>query len=116
MRHIGRMAAFLIVAGLVVPCSSSGEEQQFYAGGSRVFGCPPLETLILHGTVPRQQGECTNGPVTRPAVPIEAWVATQVSGAAQTQNERLQRQVDELTARVQALEAALSRSRSGAPK
>jgi BMFP domain-containing protein YqiC len=32
----------------------------------------------------------------------------------QAQNEKLRRQVDELTARVQALEAALTRSKPGA--
>jgi hypothetical protein len=121
MRHIGHMAALLIVAGLVVPCASSGQAPQFYAGtGSnmfRVFGCPALQTLTINGSGPTQQGECTsepNGSTLGPAVPVEAWVATQVSGATRAQNEKLQQQVDELTARVQALEAALSRSRPGA--
>jgi non-ribosomal peptide synthetase component E (peptide arylation enzyme) len=117
MRHIGRMAAFLIVAVLVVPGSSSGQAPQFYARGARVFGCPGLQTLTTNGDGATQQGECTNQPngsTLGAAVPIEAWVAAQVSGAAKVQNEKLQRQIDELTARVQALEAALRRSRPGA--
>jgi hypothetical protein len=52
--------------------------------------------------------------VTGRALPIETWVAASVSGTAKTQNEKMQRQVDELTARVQALEAALSRLPPGA--
>jgi hypothetical protein len=111
------MAAFLTVAGLLVPGSSSGEAPQFYARGARVFGCPGLQLLTTTSDGATQQGECTSGPSGHsfgPAVPIEAWVAAQVSGAAKAQNEKLQRQVDELMARVQALEAALSRSRPGA--
>lgn len=118
MRHLVRLAAFLIVGMMTALCSSTGEAQQFYAGGFRVLGCPPLDTLTYHGTGPTQQGDCTSfqtGLVTGAAVPIEAWVATQMGGGAKPQNETLQRQIDELTARVQALEAALSRSRPGAP-
>jgi len=125
MRHTGRLAASVIVGMMLVifPSSRSGA-QPFYIGGSnnmfRVFGCPPLATLNIHGYGPTQQGDCTSfqtGTVTGPAVPIEAWVTEQVSGAVngvQAQNEKLQRQVDELTARVQALEAALNRSKPGA--
>jgi hypothetical protein len=84
----------------------------------RVFGCAPNATLTLNGTGPAQQGECTiyqTGAVV-PAMPIEAWVSAQVSGAVndlRAQNEKLQRQVDELTARVQALEAAASQPPRG---
>jgi uncharacterized coiled-coil protein SlyX len=42
-------------------------------------------------------------------VPIETWVSAQLSGAVndlRAQNEKLQRQVNELMARVHALEAA----------
>jgi len=41
-------------------------------------------------------------------------VAAQVGGPAKTQNDKLQRQIDELTARAQALEAALSHLPPGA--
>ena len=49
------------------------------------------------------------------AVPIEAWVSTQISGL-QAQNATLQRPVDELMARVQALEGAASSRPGTAPK
>jgi hypothetical protein len=120
MRLMLRLAPFLIVGMMTALGASTGEAQQFYAGGFRVFGCPPLDTLTYHGTGSSQQAECTSyqtGLVTGAAVPIEAWVATQTGGGVTGQNEGLQRQLDELTARVQALEAALSRSRPGtAPK
>jgi hypothetical protein len=107
--------------------SSNGEAQQFYtAAGNgymrRVFGCPPLDTLTINGVGPTQQGECTSyhaAHAISPAVPIETWVTTQVSGAAnglKAQNERLQREVDQLTTRVQALEATLNRMKPGATK
>ncbi len=90
------------------------EAQSFYAvSGGRVVGCGPNDTLTINA-------ECTSyraGLVIGPAVPIETWVAAQVQGAlndAQTQNQRLQRQLDELTSRVQALEACLKRSTPGA--
>jgi len=41
-------------------------------------------------------------------------VAAQVGGPPKTQNDKLPRQIDELTARVQALEAALSHLPPGA--
>ena len=110
MRHMGRWAAFV----LFVLSSSSGEAQPFYAlSGGRILGCGPNDTLTPNA-------ECTSyqtGLVVGPAVPIETWVAAQVRGAlsdAQTQNQRLQRQLDELTTRVQVLEAALRRSTPGA--
>jgi hypothetical protein len=120
MRQFGRLAALLIGGMLLMllPPSRS-DAQSFYTGSGsnmfRVFGCAPLATLTLNGTGPTQQGECTSyqtGEIS-PAVPIETWVRAQVSGAtgAGAQNEKLQRQVDELTARVQALEAALHRPR-----
>jgi outer membrane murein-binding lipoprotein Lpp len=124
MRHDGRLAALLLVGMVVVLYSSRSEAQSFYTGGGnnmfRVFGCPSYATLNLNGTGPTQQGDCTifqTGAVV-PAVPIETWVAAQVSGAVsglQAQNEKLQKQVDELTARVQALEAAARQPRSAAP-
>ena len=124
MRGIGRLAALFVVLLLLPFGSSSSEAQQlqFYTGNSmlRVLGCPGLDTLTTNGVGSGQQGECTSyqtGLVIGPAVPIETWVAAQVSAGAanvQTQNETLQKQVDQLTARVQALEAALNRSNPGA--
>ena len=113
MRRTGRWVAFV----LLVLAASAGEAQQFYAtpGGRRVLGCSPNDTLTVNA-------ECTSyqtGLVIGPAVPIETWVAAQVSGAlsdAQTQNQKLQRQIDDLTARVQALETALSRLTPAAPE
>ena len=120
MRDLGRLAAIVVVWLLLAFFSSSSEAQQFYAGNNmlRVFGCLPLDTLTIDGS--GQHGECTSyqtGLLIGPAVPIETWVTAQVGGAAanlQTQNEKLQKQVDQLTARVQALEAALNRSTPGA--
>ena len=124
MRGIGRLAALFVVLLLLPFGSSSSEAQQlqFYTGNSmlRVLGCPGLDTLTTNGVGSGQQGECTSyqtGLVIGPAVPIETWVAAQVSAGAasvQTQNEKLQKQVDQLTVRVQALEAALNRSNPGA--
>ena len=109
MRRTGRWVAFC----LLVLSSSSGEAQPFYAlSGGRILGCGPNDTLT-------PSAECTSyqtGLIVGPAVPIETWVAAQVRGAlsdAQTQNQKLQRQLDDLTARVQVLEAALSRSTPG---
>ena len=111
MRLIGRLAVLLVAGMLGILLSSRSDAQPFYTGSGsnmfRVFGCAPSATLTLNGTVPAQQGECTlyqTGAVV-PAVPIEAWVSAQVSGAAtdlRAQNEKLQRQLDELMARVQA--------------
>lgn len=126
MRRTGRLAALLIVGVVVVLHSSRCDAQSFYTGSGsnmfRVFGCPPNATLNLNGTGPSQQGERTiyqTGGVV-PAVPIETWVSAQVTGRAnglQAQNEKLQRQVDDLTARVHALEAALNRTlRTAAPQ
>ena len=120
MRDRGRLAALVVVWLLLALFSSSSEAQQFYAGNNmlRVFGCLPLDTLTIDGS--GQHGECTSyqtGLLIGPAVPIETWVTAQVGGASanlQTQNEKLQKQVDQLTARVQALEAALNRSTPGA--
>jgi hypothetical protein len=115
MRHSGRLAALLVVALLGILHASSSDAQSFYTGSGttmfRVFGCAPNATLNLNGTGPAQHGDCTiyqTGNIV-PAVPIETWVSAQVSGAVddlRAQNEKLQRQVDELTARVHALEAA----------
>jgi hypothetical protein len=115
MRLIGRLAVLLVVGMLGILLSSSSDAQPFYTGSGtnmfRVFGCAPDATLNLNGTGSAQQGECTiyqTGNIV-PAVPIETWVSAQVSGAVtdlRAQNEKLQRQVDELTARVHALEAA----------
>jgi len=105
MRHMGRWAAFFVL----VLAASSGEAQPFYAfQGGRILGCAPNDNLTTNA-------ECTSGQtglVVGPAVPIETWVVAQVRGAlsdAQTQNQTLKRQLDELTARVQGLEAALKR-------
>lgn len=123
MPHLGRLAACLVVGVLVVLLSWGSEAQQFYTGSGsnmfRVFGCPGLDTLTINGTGPTQQGDCTSFQtgLRGQAVPIEAWVAAQVSGATsglRAQNEKLQRQIDELTGRVQALEATRGRSRPGA--
>ncbi len=123
MPQPSRLAACLVVGILIVLLSWGGEAQQFYTGSGnnmfRVFGCPGLDTLTINGTGPTQQGDCTNfqtGQLRGAAVPIEAWVAAQVNGATsalRAQNERLQRQVDELTSRVQDLEATRGRSRPG---
>jgi hypothetical protein len=86
----------------------------------RVFGCPANATLNLNGTGPAQQGDCTlyqTGDIV-PAVPIETWVAARLSGAMpglQTQNAKLQKEVEELTARMQALETAAQQRTSAAP-
>jgi hypothetical protein len=119
MRHSGRLAALLVVTLLGILYASRSDAQPFYTGSGtnmfRVFGCAPNATLNLNGTGPAQQGDCTiyqTGNIV-PAVPIEAWVSAQVSGAAtdlRAQNEKLQRQVDELTARVQALEDATNQT------
>jgi hypothetical protein len=124
MRDMRRLATCVVVCLLLALFSSSSEAQQlqFYTGNgmARVFGCPPLDTLTLNGVGAGQQGDCTSyqtGLIIGPAVPIEAWVATQVSQAVanlRTENKNLQKEVDQLTARVQALEAALNRPRPGA--
>jgi len=114
MRIVARLGAWLVALALMSLFPSPSAAQSFYTGGGtnmmRVFGCAPLATLTLNGTGATQQGDCTNfqtGAIT-PALPIETWITAQ--------NDKLQRQVDELTARVQALEAALNeRPRSGAP-
>jgi hypothetical protein len=127
MRDTWRWSAFAIGWLLFAFLSSNGEAQQFYtAAGNgymlRVFGCPPMDTLTINGVGPTQQGECTSyqaAHIMNPAVPIETWVAAQVSGAVnglQAQNQKLQREVDQLTARVQALEATLNRMKPGATK
>ena len=119
MRHTGQIDTVLFVGELVLLLTASSEAQPFYTGSGnnmfRVFGCAPNTTLNLNGTGPSQQGECTlyQTNTVVPAVPIESWVSAQVN-AVLAQNEKLQRQVDELTARVQALEAAASRSPRGA--
>ena len=127
MLQLGRLAAFLIVGLLGILHASVSDAQPFYTGSGnnmfRVFGCAPNATLNLNGTGPAQQGDCTiyqTGSIV-PAVPIETWVSGLVSGAAtdlRAQNEKLQRQVDELTARVQALEAATNQPspNPGAPR
>ena len=127
MLQLGRLAAFLIVGLLGILHASGSDAQPFYTGSGsnmfRVFGCAPNATLNLNGTGPAQQGDCTiyqTGSIV-PAVPIETWVSGLVSGAAtdlRAQNEKLQRQVDELTARVQALEAATNQPspNPGAPR
>jgi hypothetical protein len=125
MRYQDRLAALLLAAVVGVLLSSSrGEAQSFYTGGGnnmfRVFGCPANATLNLNGTGPAQQGDCTlyqTGNIVA-AVPIETWVAAELSGAMtglQAQNAKLQKQVEELTARVQALETATQQRRSTAP-
>jgi outer membrane murein-binding lipoprotein Lpp len=125
MRYHVRLAPVLIVGMIALLHPSRGDAQalSFYTGSGnnmfRVFGCPPLATLSLNGTGPSQQGDCTTyqtGTII-PAVPIEAWVAAQMGAASglRAHNDQLQKQVDELTARVQALEAALQKPRSEAP-
>lgn len=107
----GRLAA-LVLAGIMVALpASTSEAEIFYAGGLPVYGCPENATY--------QDGNCTlfQTQAIVPATPIDAWVAAQVSHAVanlRTHNENLQKQVDELAARVRALEAALNRSRPGA--
>ena len=125
MHYLVRLAPLMIVGvlALLSPSRSDAQALSFYTGSGtnmfRVFGCPPLATLNLNGTGPTQQGDCTSyhtGGIT-PAVPLEAWLATQLgaAGGLKAQNETLQKQVDELRARVQALEAALQKPRSEAP-
>src|SRR5262245_20000563 len=121
-----RLASLVIICfyGLLQPSRSDAQALSFYTGSGtnmfRVFGCPPNATLSLNGTGPTQQGECTGYQSygVTPAVPIEAWVAAQLSasGGLKAQNEALQKQIDELRARVQALEAALQKPRSEAPR
>jgi hypothetical protein len=125
MRYQVRLAPLLIIGviALLYPTRSDAQALSFYTGSGtnmfRVFGCPALATLSLNGTGPTQQGDCTTyhtGTII-PAVPLETWLATQLSPASglKAQNETLQKQIDELKARVQALEAALQRPRSEAP-
>ncbi|MGH7304152.1 MAG: hypothetical protein ACRELZ_12730 [Candidatus Rokuibacteriota bacterium] len=120
MRRDSRLFVLLLVGTAGVLYASRGEAQSFYVGGGRVFGCPANATLSLNGTGPTQQGDCTlyqTGSIV-PAVPIETWVAAQVSGGMaglQTQNEKLQKQIDDLTARIQALEAAAQQRGSAVP-
>jgi uncharacterized coiled-coil protein SlyX len=48
-----------------------------------------------------------------PAVSIETWVSAQLNrgvNGLQARNEKIQKQVDDLTARVQALEAVVNQS------
>jgi len=126
MRINRGLAALLTVGVFVVLHSSNGDAQSFYTGSGnnmfRVFGCPANATLNLNGTGPSQQGDCTiyqTGSVV-PAVPIETWVSAQLNGGVnglQARNEKLQKQVDNLTARVQALEAVVNQSpRTIAPR
>jgi hypothetical protein len=126
MRINSRLAAVLTVGAFVVLHSSNGAAQSFYTGSGsnmfRVFGCPAHATLNLNGTGPSQQGDCTiyqTGSVI-PAVPIEIWVSAQLNGGVsglQAQNEKLQKEIDDLTARVQALEAVVNQSpRTIAPR
>ena len=125
MRYQVRLAAVLIVGAtaLLQPSRSDAQALSFYTGSGtnmfRVFGCPPMATLSLNGTGPTQQGECTGytSYTVTPAVPIEAWVAAQISapGGLRAHNEALQKRIDELRARVQALEARIQKPRSEAP-
>jgi hypothetical protein len=120
MRHLGAVAAALLTVGLLFLHASSSEAQQFYAGSGttmfRVFGCAPNTTLNVNGVAWAQIGECTITPGNVvAAVPIEAWVSAQITGL-QLQNSTLQRQVDELMARVQALEGAASSRPGTAPR
>ncbi len=121
MRNLGAGAAALLTVGLLgLLYASSSEAQQFYAGSGttmfRVFGCAPNTALTVNGVAWAQTGECTITPGNVvAAVPIEAWVSAQLSGL-QTQNATLQRQVDELLARVQALEGAAGSRPGPAPK
>ena len=121
MRHLGAVAAALLTVGLLgLLHASSTEAQQFYAGSGttmfRVFGCAPNTTLNVNGIAWAQTGECTIAPGNVvAAVPIEAWVSAQITGL-QLQNSTLQRQVDELMARVQALEGAASSRPGTAPR
>ena len=121
MRNLGAVAAELLTVGLLgLLLASSGEAQQFYTGSgtsmARVFGCAPNTTLTVNGVAWAQTGECMITPSNVvAAVPIEAWVSAQIIGL-QTQNATLQRQVDELMARVQALEGAAGPRPGPAPK
>jgi hypothetical protein len=111
MRHLGAAGAVFLTVGLLgLLLASSGEAQQFYTGSG------PNTTLNVNGVAWAQTGECmiTPGNVVA-AVPIEAWVSAQISGL-QTQNATLQRQVDELLARVRALEGAAGSRPATAPK
>jgi len=122
MRHLGPVTAALVsIALLAAPHVSRTEAQpQFYTGSGanmfRVFGCEPNTTLNVNGIGWAQSGECSTSPSNIvAAVPIEAWVSAQISGL-QAQNATLQRQVDELMARLRALEGAAGSRPGIAPK
>jgi hypothetical protein len=118
MQNLGRRSASVVAWLLLALFSSNSEAQQFYTAAAngymlRVFGCAPMATLTVNGAGPTQQGECNQAAhLINPALPIETWVTQQVDGAVngwKAHNEKLQREIDQLTARVQALEAALNR-------
>jgi hypothetical protein len=112
MRHLRPVAALLTVGLVAVLHAPSSGAQQFYTGSaSSMFGRIRLRSehdAERQRDRVSQQGECTIYPGSVvAAVPIEAWVSAQISGL-HAQSEKLQRQVDELQARVRALEAAAS--------
>src|SRR5262249_6375464 len=111
----GSLAALMVLMVVALPTSTT-EGESFYAGGLPVVVCPDLTFYDRESSMCRhsQTGALV------PATVMEAWITAQSRVAAsnvQTQSEKLQKQVDHLAVRVQALEAALSRSKPGpAPK
>jgi hypothetical protein len=98
----GRVAALALVGIVVALPAPTSQAESFYAGGLPVIACPD-NAFYENGSCRRYD----TGAIVPPTL-FDAWVATNVLGAVatlQTQNEKLQKQVDELTARVRALEA-----------
>ena len=105
------LAALMLVGMVVALPTSTSEAESFYAGVPVVV-CPDLAFWESEYSMCRhsQTGALV------PATLMEAWIEARLGVAAanvQTQSEKLQKQVDQLTTRVQALEAALSRSKPG---
>ena len=100
MAKHGSLAA-LMVGMLVALPTSTTEGESFYAGGLPVVVYPDLTFYDRETSMCRhaQTGALV------PATVMEAWITAH--------SEKLQKQVDHLAGRVQALEAALSRSKPG---
>ena len=112
MATYGSLAALMLVGMVVALPTSTSEAESFYAGGLPVVVCPDLTFYENENSMCRHSQTGALVPTTL----MEAWIAAHLRVAAanlQTQSEGLEKQVDQLTVRVQALEAALSRAKPG---
>ena len=103
----GRVAALALVGIVVALPAPTSQAESFYAGGLPVIACPD-NAFYENGSCRRYD----TGAIVPPTL-FDAWVATNVRGAVatlQTQNEKLRKQVDELTARVPRGEALAVKS------